>query len=279
MSAQSVVEAAHEVGRESVGSRLADAPVRTGDLPAETPIATRWGKGALGSEMVALECPDASALERAVEALSQRFRRAWVDLARGIAVLMAPSRAHDRTSHGADHLVLALAACKSIPVEAFGGGHWDATSGDGSTEPDESYYVGEVALAYRRLRRRYHAGEIGEEALEAFEEAHPATLVVEVEHTHYAGHKRELCRRVGMVELWEFGTSRARHVPAIVDLLAPEGPREREASGLIPGVRPENLRQALVVLEEVGGLEGVSRGLERGDERPKRLMRAAGMEV
>ena len=279
MSAQSVVEAAHEVGRDPAGGRSADAAMLAGGLAAEVSIATRWGKGSLGSETVTLECPHAGALERAVEALSGRFRRAWVDLAKGLAVLMAPSRAHDRTSHGADQLVLALAACKSIPVEAFGGGHWDAASGDGSTEPDESYYVGEVALAYRRLRRCYHAGEIGEDELEAFEEAHPATLVVEVEHTHYAAHKRELCRRVGMVELWELGTSRARQVPAIVDLLAPEGPREREASGLIPGVRPENLRRALVVLEEVGGLEGVSRGLERGDERPERLMRAAGMEV
>ena len=279
MPAQSAVEATCEVSEKSAGDHLANTAALAEDLPPETPIATRWGKGSLGSEMVALECPDASALERAVEVLSQRFRKAWVDLAKGIAMLMAPSRAHDRTSHGADDLVRALAACQSIPVEAFGGGHWDAASGEGSTEPDESYYLGEVALEYRRLRRRYHAGEIDEEALEAFEEAHPATLAVEVEHTHYAAHKRELCRKVGMVELWELGTSRARHFPAIVDLLAPEGPRELAASVLIPGVRPENLRQALVVLEEVGGLEGVSRGLERGDDRPERLMRAAGMEV
>ena len=245
----------------------------TSMLPAETPIATHWGTGSLGSETVALECPDPNALKQAVEALSERFRKVYLDGARGIALLMAPTRHHDRTSHDMDHLVFALAACKSIAVEAFGGGRWENEAGDRRSEPDESFYVGEVAVEYRKLRLRQDW-----EAVEAFEEAHPATLVVEVEHTHYAAEKRELCRALGMVELWEVGTRHARRPPAIVDLLAAQGPRELGASGLIPGVRPEHLRRALRVLEEIGGFEGVILGRERGDGRPERLMRAAGME-
>jgi len=125
---------------------------------------------------VALECPDPGSLKRAVEALSERFRKVYLDAVRGVALLMAPTRAHDRTSHDVDHLVFALAACKSIPVEAFGGGRWENASGDRRSEPDESFYVGEVAVAYRKLRLRRDW-----DAADAFEEAHPATLVVEVE--------------------------------------------------------------------------------------------------
>ena len=164
------------------------------------------------------------------------------------------------------------AACKSIPIEAFGGGRWENEAGDRRSEPDESFYVGEVAVEYRKLRLAQDW-----DAVEAFEEAHPATLVVEVEHTHYAAQKRQLCRELGMVELWEVGTRHARRPPAIVELQAPEGPRELAASALIPGVRPENLRRALEVLEELGGFGGVSQGLVLGDGRPERLMQAAGM--
>ena len=241
-------------------------------LPSETHIATHWGTGSLGSETVALECSDPNALKHAVEALSERFRKVYLDGVRGIALLMAPTRAHDRTSHNMDRLVFALAACQSIAVEAFGGGRWENEAGDRRSEPDESFYVGEVAVAYRALLLAQDW-----DAVEAFEEAHPATLVVEVEHTHYAAEKRELCRELGMGELWEVGTRHARRPPAIVELQGPEGPRELEASGLIPGVRPEHLHRALRVLVEVGGLEGVILGRERGDGRPERLMRAAGM--
>ena len=241
-------------------------------LPSETHIATHWGTGSLGSETVSLECPDPNALERAVEALSERFHKVYLDGVRGIALLMAPTRRHDRTSHDMDDLVRALAACKSIPIEAFGGGRWESEAGDRRSEPDESFYVGEVAVAYRKLRLAQDW-----DAVEAFEEAHPATLVVEVEHTHYAAEKRELCRALGMVELWEVGTRHARRPPAIVELQGPEGPRELGASVLIPGVRPEHLRRALRVLEEVGGFGGLSQSLVLGDGRPERLMRAAGM--
>ena len=241
-------------------------------LPSETRIATHWGTGSLGSETVALECPDPNALKRAVEALSERFRKVYLDGVRGIALLMAPTRAHDRTSHDMDDLVRALAACRSIAVEAFGGGRWENEAGDRRSEPDESFYVGEVAVAYRALLLAQDW-----DAVEAFEEAHPATLVVEVEHTHHAAEKRELCRELGMGELWEVGTRHARRPPAIVELQGPEGPRELEASGLIPGVRPEHLHRALRVLVEVGGLVGVSQGLVLGNGRPERLMRAAGM--
>ena len=248
----------------------------TSTLPAElvpdVQVVTRWGKGSLGSETVAVECPDPSALAQAVEVFSERFGKAFLDAAKGIALLMAPTRAHDRTSGEMQHLVLSLAMCKSIPVEFFGGGRWESASGDRRTEPDESFYVGEVALEYRRVRRRRDPV-----AIDAFEEAHPATLVVEVEHTHYAAEKRWLFRELGMVELWEVGTANARRPAAIVDLQATGGARERGVSVLIPGVRAENLLAALTVLEELGGITGVSQGLALRDGRPERLIQAAGM--
>ena len=231
-------------------------------LPSETHIATHWGTGSLGSETVALECSDPNALKHAVEALSERFRKVYLDGVRGIALLMAPTRAHDRTSYDMVDLVRALAACQSIPIEGFGGGRWESEAGDRRSEPDEAFYVEEVAVEYRKLRLRQDW-----DAVEAFE----------VEHTPYAAEKRELCRELGMGELWEVGTRHARRPPAIVELQGPEGPRELETSGLIPGVRPVHLRRALRVLEEVGGLTGVSQGLVLGDGRPERLMRASGM--
>ena len=65
----------------------------TSILPSEIHIATHWGTGSLGSETVALECPDPNALKRAVEALSERFRKVYLDGVRGIALLSAGATA------------------------------------------------------------------------------------------------------------------------------------------------------------------------------------------
>jgi hypothetical protein len=259
-------------------STTPDAPPAEARL-AEAELSMHWGSGPLGSETVALECPDRDALTRAVEILSEGFRRTCVDLAGGFAVLMSPSVRHDQMSRGAYDLVCGLAACREIPVEAHGSGRWKSPSGDQQAEPDEGFYVGDTALAYRRLRLRRNRGLIDVEELEAFEDAHPADLVVEVEHTRYALKKRMLCRRIGVGELWELGTEIALSSPAIVDLQAESGAVELASSRLIPGVRPENLPEAMKVLYELGGLVEVVRGLERKDDRPQRLMRAAGIDL
>ncbi len=237
-------------------------------------VDTHWGKGSLGSEIVDLECRDPAVLKNAVEVLSVRFRKVYMDVAKGIAMLMAPTRRHDQTSQEIHHLVLALAACKSIAVAFFGGGRWESASGDRRTEPDQSFYVGDVAAEYRKIKRRGNLDEI-----EAFEETHPATLVVEVEHTHHDPEKRRLCRDVGIGELWEIGTENVKRPPAIVDLQARGGPREIPASSVVTGARSTSLRQALAVLEEIGGLDELGRRFERDDGSRERLMRAAGMEM
>ena len=202
---------------------------------------------------------------------AERFRKSWRDIKHGIAVFMAPQRAHGTTSHDTDELVSALCAANELAVvslldstvEALG----DETNRKG--EPDQSFFIGETAADYLPIKRRNGL----EAANDAFANT-PADLAVEVEHTHYDAAKRGIYRAAGVAELWEFATAFAGKETAIVDLQAPGGPRETPVSSLVPGVRADGLNEALRLLREIGGYGDFRAALARGEPVAERLLAA-----
>ena len=232
----------------------------------------REATGSLGSATLELSggCPEV--LGPIVEQLAQRFRKAWFDLARGIAVFMAPSAMHENTARTILELVRALGECGGLAVVAMGAATARAPDGSSGADPDESFFV--VPRAERFLdimRSRGRATAIVEMKNE------PRDLVVEVEHSRRDAAKLGIYRSAGVPELWELATGAAGRAPAIWDLQAQGAPVALARSRVLPGVRADGLLAAIAELERIGGLVGLVRGMERGDAVDKRLMAAAGM--
>ena len=235
-----------------------------------------WETGSLGSPVLALRGGSPDILERVADGYTERFGKSWRDLKRGIAVFMAPTRMHEFTSKKADGLAQALCLARGLAVVPLGAA--TIRAGDGARrrgDPDESFFIGEKAERYLTMER---AG-VGDEEIDKALADEPADLAVEVEHTHYESAKRDIYRRAGVLEMWEFATTSADKETAIIDLQAPDGPRPVTVSSLIPGVRADGLDEALRVLREIGGLIELARADERGTPVAERLLAAAGGTV
>ena len=228
--------------------------------------------GSLGSEVLALCGGSPRVLKGMVEGLATEFPKGWYDLAGGIAVFMAPSRAHSFASRHAIELVEALCRAKSLAVVAMGDTTIKTDDGDKSIEPDESFLIGERAARFLDIEAR----EGTEAALEDVGEE-PPDLVVEVEHTHYDSNKIEVYRAVGARELWELATAAAARAPRILDLQAPGGVRPIETSRILAGVRAEGLPDAVVELRTIGGALSFATQMGRGEPVVQRLLAAAGV--
>ena len=248
------------------------------DIPGyllEDPVAPEmlWEIGSLGSPVLALRGGHPDILERMADLYADRFRKGWRDLVRGIAVFMAPSRAHELTTQEAQELVSSLCAARGIAVVALRMSTIEADGGRRRKgEPDESFFVGAKAERYRSLLREGGPAFANEALADE-----PADLAVEVEHTRHDSSKRDIYRRAGVRELWEFATSFAGKDTAIIDLRARGGPRGVEVSKVVPGVRADCLDGALQVLREIGGLVEFSHAGGRGEPVAERLLAAAGV--
>ena len=229
---------------------------------------TIWETGSLGSPVLALRGGFPDVLRSMADAYAERFRKSWRDIESGIAVFMAPSRVHERATELAGDLVAAICAAQRLAVVKLRATTLIAEGGGG--EPDESFYFGEKAERYLSLER-----ELGVSGADGAFDPLPADLAVEVEHTHYDSAKRDIYRRAGVLELWEFATAPAGGEAAIVDLQAPDGPRPVVGSTLVPGVHADGLDGALRVLREIGGLVEFSFAAARGAPVVERLLAAA----
>lgn len=243
------------------------------DIPEhllEDPIAPEitWQTGSLGSPVLALQGGFPDVLQSMADAYAERFRKSWRDIRSGIAVFMAPSRVHERATELAGELVAAVCAAQRLAVVKLRATTLTAEGGGG--EPDESFYIGEKAERYLSLEK-----ELGVAGADDAFDPLPADLAIEVEHTHYESAKRDIYRRAGVLELWEFATAPAGGAAAIIDLQAPDGPRPVAESSLIPGVHADGLDHALRVLREIGGLVEFSFAAARGAPVVERLLAAA----
>ena len=245
--------------------------VRPADWPEALVPRCHKETGSLGSDMLALCGGSPQVLKAMVEGLATEFRKGWYDLTAGIAVFMAPSRAHEFTSRQAIELVKALFHAKAIAVVDMGATTIQADHGNKSLEPDESFLIGERAARFLQIDSEQGLeaalDDVGEE---------PPDLAVEVEHTHYDPGKIEVYRAVGVPELWELATGAARRAPRILDLQAEGGARPVATSRLLPGVSAERLPAAAAELRNIGGLVEFVRRMERGERVDRRLLAAAG---
>ena len=232
-----------------------------------------WETGSLGSPVLALRGGHPDALRTMADLYAERFRKSWRDIKRGIAVFIAPQRAHGTTSHDSFELVAALCAANGLAVASLLDSTIEAPGDETNRkgEPDQSFFIGETAAGYLAIKRRNGL----EAANDAFADT-PADLAVEVEHTHYDAAKRGIYRAAGVAELWEIATALTGKETAIVDLQAPGGPRETPVSSVVPGVRADGLDEALLVLREIGGLVELARADARGEPVAERLLAAAG---
>ncbi len=243
------------------------------DIPAHLladPIAPEivWEKGSLGSPVLVLKGGHPEVLKAMTAAYGKRFRKGWRDLAQGLAVFMAPSMSHETTAFEVGDLVRAICASKKLAAVSL-----KSTTlrlQNGGAEPDESFFIGEKAQRYSKLRRQQGVSA----ANNAFDGI-PADLVVEVEHTHYDETKRGIYRNAGVTEMWEMTTHTESDQHVIVNLQAPGNPQPSAASSVVPGVRSDGLEEALHVLREIGGGFAFANALGQGLPVALRLLKAA----
>ena len=241
---------------------------------SDSPPKVEQSVGSLGSVVVTVSDAPPVAITRAVDELSDRFRKVWYDLRGGMAVFMAPSRAHEMSSVDSADLVIALCQCRDVPVVRLRSATTGGKNEGGAADPDESFFIGEKAAEFLKIQR----GEGRDAALERTENV-PPDLVIEVEHTHRAEHKRGLYREFGVGELWELATTLTNREPAIYDLQACAAPTSVPTSSVVPGTRAECIEQALEELRQMGGRDEFMLGLGRGEPLGERLLEAAGVPV
>ena len=248
-------------------AQAAPTPRQATAFPGE-----RRSLGSLGSRVLTLTCRDAGTLKAAVDTFSRRFPKVWFNLAEGIAVLMAPSRAHERASWNASELVTALGLCLALPVVQLRSSTQTPEAERKSVDPDESFFIGDKATRFLQIAERK-----GEDAAIDATMAEPPNLVVEVEHSHRDEKKRHTYRSVGVAELWELSTGRSGREPAIHDLQAPVGPSAVAVSKVVPGVGADCIVTALEELRKIGGLAKFALKMGLGEPVGARLMKAAGI--
>ena len=228
--------------------------------------------GSLGSNVLALRGGSPHVLKAMAEALATEFRKSWYDLAAGVAVFMAPSRAHAFTSRDMIDLVKALCHAKDVAVVAMGDTTIKADREGKSLEPDESFLIGERAARFLRIQ-----SDKGREAALAELGDQPPDLAVEVEHTHYDANKIAIYRALGVPELWELATGDAPRAPRIFDLQAEGCARSVATSRILPGVQAEMLPAAVDELIDIGGLAAFMLRVGRGEPVARRLLTATGV--
>ena len=189
------------------------------------------------------------------------FRRVSIDPVRGVAVMMAPSRLHERIAARVDKVAEGLGG--GVPgglrLEQLRGTRWRDREGPrgAGAEADCAFYVGETAEAYLR------AEALGDAQADDFTERHPPDLVVEINVYHTdegkpawvsaagrsggSGQSPPANRRIGSRSSFWICKRRAAR------------PQARE-SKVIPGAQPGDVKEGLRVLQDAAtpAIEGVA---------------------
>ena len=217
--------------------------------------------GPLGSTVHVLRADAGTVAALAAIDWNRWFSRVCLDPVRGLVTLMTPSRLHDDLSRILDHIVDAAAGAvtgASIGLRTTRLRGPDDPPATGM-EADCAFYVGERARAYRA------ALVDGEAAADTFFERTPPDLVVEVEITSADEGKVARYGELGVRELWRLhGRQGSRELRVEFLALRPgAGPRRLPASGVLGGLTPSDVREAV---------DGVRLGLTL-DERKEAVAR------
>ena len=199
--------------------------------------------GPLGSTIHVLRADPGTIAELAAIDWSRSFRRVCLDPVRGLVTLMAPSNLHEDLTTILDRIV-------DIAGSALTGGSKGLLStrlrgrrdppGTG-LEPDCAFYVGERARGFRAALIE------GDTKAEAFLERTAPDLVVEVEITNADEGKAERYGQMGVRELWRLHGRRGTRELRVdfLALLAEGAPRRLDASGVLEGLTPDDVCEAV----------------------------------
>ena len=173
-------------------------------------------------------------------------RRVFIDPVSGVIALMSPSSKHERYAWGAGLTAIAIGERLGIRAIALGATRWRRPEDPDRTgaEPDACFYLGPAAERWIEARRQ------GETALEAYEDRTPPDLVIEIERSRGDGDKPAFYRRLGVREMWRFDIGRGTAEAAMLDLPAPAGPADLEASIVLPRTTPALVLEALELAVE-----------------------------
>ena len=246
-------------------SATATAWPRATDMP-QAAAAPPAGEGSLLSKFGSGRTPDGTRLIRAfglsrpeVARLAATdfpnpdlpFRRVSIDPVRGAAVMMAPSRLHERIAVRLDKVAEGLGG--GVPgdgqrVEQLRGTRWRDREGPqgAGAEAGCAFYVGEKAEAYLR------AEASGDEQADAFTERRPPDLVAEINVSHTDEGKPAWYRRLGVTELWAVAAGKSPDWLEVefLDLQAPGGVAASRESKVIPGAQPADVKDGLRMLQD-----------------------------
>lgn len=209
------------------------------------------------------------------------FRRVSIDPVRGAAVMMAPSRLHERIAVRLDKVAEGLgggARGGGLRVEQLRGTRWrDREGPEGAgAEADCAFYVGETAEAYIR------AEASGDEQADACTDRHPPDLVVEINVSHTDEGKPGWYRRLGVTELWAVAAGKSPDWLELefLDLQAPGGAVALRESKVIPGAQPADVKDGLRMLQDVStpAMEGSRRIADAFAQRLAQRMARGGQD-
>ena len=181
-----------------------------------------------------------------------------LDPVRGVITLMAPSPLHEDLAGIFDDIVDLAADAFATAVRKLRSARWRGEGDPPGTgmEPDCAFYVGDTALAF------LDAVEVGAAARDAFFERNAPDLVIEVEITHADRGKIERYGELGVREFWRLRARKEEPAALTADFftLGRRGtaPLRLESSVLLPGLTPEDVREAVA---------GVSRSSSNRERR------------
>ena len=214
--------------------------------------------GPLGSTIHCLRADPETVAAVAGGDWNERFRRVCLDPVRGVITLMAPSPLHEDLAGIFDDIVDLAADAFATAVRKLRSARW---RGEGDppgtgTEPDCAFYVGDTAFAF------LDAVEEGAAARDAFFERNAPDLVIEVEITRADRGKIERYGELGVREFWRLRARKEEPAALTADFftLGRRGtaPLRLESSVLLPGLTPEDVREAVA---------GVSRSSSNRERR------------
>ena len=208
--------------------------------------------GPLGSTIHHLRADAETVLELSGLDWERRFRRARLDPAQGVVTLVESSRLREELCGVFQDIVEGVASTFGRPARGLR--HLrlrraDDPPGTG-VETDGAFYVGDRASAYRA------AFAEGAEAARAFVERTGPDLVVEVEPTHADEGEIEQVAALGAREFWRVRgrSDRGEVEPEFLAIGPGVPPRPLAASEVLPGLTPQDTREAVPRLQRSPGV-------------------------
>ncbi len=199
------------------------------------------GRGSMGSAFWCFRAPPGRDAPGMIAAWAKALgldepgspaRRVFVDPVNGLIAMMSPSSVHDIHAEGVSDLVKAVADVGGRRRASLRSTTWkdqDPDGGERRGEADACFYFDGKADGY------FAALAVSDAEAEAWADANPPDLVVEVEHTHGDPGKPDFYRDLGVPEMWRLdaGPDGLLRVE-FLGLQAPEGPEPMAGSAILP---------------------------------------------